>query len=273
LPEGATVKEITIDGAKQTVQDMSPLMIPIRPGKQSIRVKWSTDEGIKIIEHTPVPTLSTPTTNLVIALALPADRWPLFVGGPSMGPALLYWGVLIVIILIALLLGRVKFVPVTTLQWLLLGVGMSTINIPGSLVVVVWFFLMALRGQKSPDNYIAHNSLQVFLVLLTVLAAHSLLTAIPQGLLASPQMQITGNGSTDALLQWFQDRSDQHIPSGWVISLPIWVYRVVMLLWSLWLVFAVLKWAPWAWQSFSSGKVWKAREKKDDGENREVPAV
>ena len=35
---------------------------------------------------------------------LPTDRWPLFVGGPRLGPAVLYWGVMLVVIGVALVL-------------------------------------------------------------------------------------------------------------------------------------------------------------------------
>jgi hypothetical protein len=30
-----------------------------------------------------------------------------------------------------------------------------------------------------------------------------------------------------------------------------------MLVWALWLAFALLKWLQWGWQSFSAGGYWK----------------
>ncbi len=37
----------------------------------------------------------------------------------------------------------------------------------------------------------------------------------------------------------------------------MWVYRVVMLAWSLWLAFAVVRWVRWGWIGFSAGGIWK----------------
>jgi hypothetical protein len=48
-------------------------------------------------------------------------------------------------------------------------------------------------------------------------------------------------------LQWYHDKSSGSLPQGWVISLPMMVYRIVMLLWSLWLAFSLMSWIRWAW--------------------------
>jgi hypothetical protein len=42
-----------------------------------------------------------------------------------------------------------------------------------------------------------------------------------------------------------------------VLSVPIGVYRFLMLAWALWLAIALLKWLPWGWECFSSGGIWK----------------
>jgi hypothetical protein len=70
-------------------------------------------------------------------------------------------------------------------------------------------------------------------------------------------MQVAGNGSTASQLNWFIDRAGSLLPSAWVISLPIFVYRLAMLAWALWLALALLRWAPWAWESFSLGGLWR----------------
>jgi hypothetical protein len=43
----------------------------------------------------------------------------------------------------------------------------------------------------------------------------------------------------------------------WVISAPILLYRGLMLAWSLWLAYALLKWLGWAWECFSAGGLWR----------------
>jgi hypothetical protein len=41
-----------------------------------------------------------------------------------------------------------------------------------------------------------------------------------------------------------------------VLSVPLFVYRSLMLLWALWLAWSLLKWLRWAWQCFSMGGLW-----------------
>jgi hypothetical protein len=35
------------------------------------------------------------------------------------------------------------------------------------------------------------------------------------------------------------------------------VYRIVMLLWALWLSFVLLRWARWGWECFSAQGLWR----------------
>ncbi len=84
----------------------------------------------------------------------------------------------------------------------------------------------------------------------------SLFATIPQSLLSSPNMQITGNGSSAYIYQWYQDHSSASLPTAWVFSLPLWVFRLTMLLWSMWLVIALLKWIKWGWECLSAGRLW-----------------
>ena len=102
------------------------------------------------------------------------------------------------------------------------------------------------------------NLVQILLVLLTVAALAGLYTAIEGGLLGMPDMQIAGNGSTRLLLNWTQDRIDGAMPEPWVMSLPQWVYHVLMLFWSLWLAFSLLSWLRWGWRCFSTPRRWQA---------------
>jgi hypothetical protein len=38
-----------------------------------------------------------------------------------------------------------------------------------------------------------------------------------------------------------------------VVSLPLWVYRVLMFLWALWLALSLIRWAKWGWEGFREG--------------------
>ena len=259
LPAGAQIQRFVIDNVEQTnPQEEGVVKIPLHPGMQTTSVTWQEKQGIQFLTRTPVMRLNAPANNITLSVHLPEDRWPLLVGGPRLGPAQLYWGVLVVILLVAMSLGRTQLAPLKTYQWLLLLIGLSTVNTVGGVLVVLWFFAMAKRKTAGEGlSYRWFNLTQVILVLLTAAALISLIVTIPMSLLSTPDMQITGNSSSDYFLNWYQDRSADTFPQGWVVSTSIWIYRLTMLLWSLWMVFALIKWIHWGWGCFSEGALWK----------------
>lgn len=103
--------------------------------------------------------------------------------------------------------------------------------------------------------------MQVGLVALTFFALVALVGAVANGLLGHPDMQITGYGSHAAQLNWYQDRTGTQLPQPSVWSVSLWVYRLLMLLWALWLAITVLGWLRWGWQAFSTGGLWKSEPK------------
>ncbi len=275
LPLPGRLQHLTIDGSEQTrAVDDGTVVVPLRPGLQIVDIQWDLDTGVTTTTATPPVALATPANNIDLKMELPHSRWPLLVSGPDIGPAMLYWGVLAVIIAVAVALGvggrRLGLsIPVKTWQWLLLIVGMSTVNMVGSLPVVLWFFAMEARRRRTTG---VGNLIQVGLIALSVVALLSLFSTIPQSLLSAPDMQITGNGSSNYLYQWYQDHSASSLPQGQVVSVPLWVYRVAMLAWSLWLVFALLNWVKWGWQSLATGRLWEnppPRGKRTTGSARE----
>ncbi|MEW5757544.1 MAG: hypothetical protein AB1810_14710 [Pseudomonadota bacterium] len=259
LPEGAVLQKLLIDEVEQPIQQsQNKVPLTIAPGSHAITLIWRQDAGVTGRYTTPVLDLGLPAVNNNLTLAMPQDRWILFAGGPKVGPAILFWGVLLVILLVAIALGRTTSTPLKTHHWLLLGVGFSQAPVWMPALVAAWFFLLAYRGrQPETVSNSQFNAMQLLLVVTTVLAASFMLYAIWQGLLGLPHMQIIGNGSWDYELNWYQDRVDGALPSAWVVSVPIFVYRMLMLAWALWLAFALLNWVQWGWGCFSSNGVWR----------------
>ena len=260
LPEAATLATIAINDVPQPIrQDGRQLTLPVAPGVQRFSLSWHSGEGMRAFYRLPAWTLGADSVNASLSLALPPDRWVLFAGGPRMGPAVLFWGVLLVWCLVAIGLGRTHITPLSTWQWLLLVIGLTQIDIALALVVIAWLFALALRA-RLPEGLrnVTFNALQGLLAILTLSALGLLFSAIEQGLLGQPDMQIAGNGSSAAQLNWFQDRVASGYPSAWVLSVSLWVYRGLMLAWALWLAFALLDWLRWGWQCFSTRGVWRA---------------
>lgn len=172
-----------------------------------------------------------------------------------MGPTVLFWGLVVVLVLIARGLGRSRITPLRSWDWLLLGLGLSQAGIWVGVLFASWLFALGLRsllaqdlpGDLPPWRF---NLMQTRLVLLSLAALAALFAAVEQGLLGLPEMQIAGNGSTAASLDWYQDRSGADLPGVWVVSVPMLGYRGLMLAWALWLAVRLLGWLRWGWAGF-----------------------
>lgn len=259
LPEGAELTGVALNGESQPIrQSGSAVVLPLAPGAQTAALTWRSPEAISARYVTPAVDLGAASVNDRIVLNLPRDRWTLFAGGPALGPAVLFWSVLAVIGLAALALGRFGSTPLKNRDWFLLGAGLSQAGIVTLLLVPGWLLLLERRRRLDGNvGTLAFDAFQVLLVVLTLAALAALVGAIQTGLLGLPEMQITGNGSSAYRMTWYQDRADGPMPQGWVVSVPLWVYRGLMLAWALWLAFALLRWLGWAWRCFSSGGIWR----------------
>jgi len=259
LPPRAELQSVLINEVAQPLRSEGrKLILPISPGEQHVTVNWLSSEGIGSWLRTPPVDLGAPGVNSELRLMLGRDRWILLLGGPSLGPAVWFWGELIILLLLALGLARVRLTPLKSWHWLLLLIGLSQVPIAMGALVVGWLLLLGARGRlvREPGNGV-FNGMQVGLVLLTLVALGCLFLAIQQGLLGWPEMQIAGNQSGGHRLNWYQDRSDGALPRAWVLSVPLLVYRLLMLAWALWLAFSLLGWLRWGWDCFSKGGSWR----------------
>ena len=103
-------------------------------------------------------------------------------------------------------------------------------------------------GPRSSWKSAGSYSAQVVLAAFSIAALGVLISAIPYGLLGQPDMGlINGYGG----LPWFMDRTAAQLPQPFVLSVSIWFYKLAMLLWALWLSFALLRWLPWAWRQYA----------------------
>ncbi|MBG7601141.1 MAG: hypothetical protein IZT60_01175 [Gammaproteobacteria bacterium] len=259
LPQQAQLQSVIIDGRSQPIrQEERKVLLPLHPGEQQYVLKWREPEGISTGWETPQVDLGHPSVNARIKVKLAGDRWTLFAFGPTLGPAVLFWGELLVLIAIAIVLGRLKqWTPLGTGSWFLLGIGLTQVSPASALLVVGALLALGYRRQIDTTGMKYFNLLQIALALLVIVGASSLLWAVQQGLLGVPRMQIGGNGSTASELNWYQDRSDALLPQASIISLPLSVYRWLMLAWALWLALSVLKWSQWAWSAFTHGERWR----------------
>ncbi|MGR9012743.1 MAG: hypothetical protein ACU83U_03785 [Gammaproteobacteria bacterium] len=257
LPENAILQSVAINGRTQPIrQDGRKLTLPINPGKQQVSISWREAAGISSIMTTPQVDLGTESVNANLNIGLGQDRWVLFAMGPKLGPAVLFWGVLIVILIVSFGLGKIQLTPLKNRQWFLLLVGLSQIPMGSAGLVIAWLMLLGWRKTQAVEGSRYFNLLQIIIGGLTLVSLGLLFLAVEQGLLGSPDMQIIGNQSSAFNLNWYQDRSLATLPIATLISVPLMVYRLLMLAWSLWLAVSLLNWLKWGWACFSSNGIW-----------------
>lgn len=265
LPDKVELKSLSIDGNKQAIQQQQgKVILPLLPRKQEAVLEWQEEGTMPVHYAFPSIDVGLAGVNSEFRLSLPQDRWVLWVNGPLLGPAVLFWGVVAVLLVFAILLGRSGLTPLKSWQWFLLGIGLSQSSPYLMVLMALWLIALALRGKYALEQrpYWQFNALQTALVLLTIMALAILIGAVANGLLGNPHMQIAGNASSAYNLVWYQDRTAAVLPQPSVISVPMLYYRLFMLAWALWLTVALLGWLRWGWQAFSQGGLWQNKPPK-----------
>jgi hypothetical protein len=258
IPPDAQVKHVAADGQIVPLRPAEGVLpLTLSPGQHGVVVEFSRGDGTGLLSRSPAIDLGVAGTNVNTTLALPHDRWVLFAWGGGVGPAILYWGELVAFIVVALALGRVRRTPLRTQDWLLLGLGLSTFSWWVLIVFAAWLFVLDRRPAIRIEKRWQFNTAQVLLAIFSVVALGILVSAIPYGLLGEPDMGVLNGGPE--FLPWFMDRTAPQLPQPYVVSVSIWFYKLAMLLWALWLSFALLRWLPWAWRQYGSEGMWRGK--------------
>ena len=275
LPAGAELLDANRDGEpiNLAVRD-GKLSLPLLPGEHGYTLRLREPHGVAVRTRTPVFALHAPVANVDLALQLPQDRWVLWTWGPTTGPAVLYWSQLLVLLFAAWLLARYAPTPLRFRHWLLLGLGFSAFAWSAYALVVVWLILLGLRARSTPSERLGStkfNLMQLGLALLTLLALVVLIGAVPKGLLGLPDMHVAGNASNAWNLRWFADQSAGALPGAGVLSVSLWVYKLAMLAWALWLAWSLIDWLRWAFDAWTRGGYWRKPAPKPGAAPPQLP--
>ena len=263
LPAGATLLSAHRDGVALSlgIRD-GKLGLPLLPGDHRYEIGLREPHGMATLLRTSSLDLGAPAANIDVNAGLPRDRWVLWTWGPTDGPAVLYWPQLVVLLIVAWLLARYAPTPLRFHQWLLLGLGFSTMSWAGFALVAAWLVLFGLRARyelSEKSRAILFNITQAFLIAFSLVALVVLIGAVPNGLLGLPDMRIVGNDSSVTRLSWFIDQTAGQLPRGGVFSVSLWVYKIAMLAWALWLANALIGWLRWAFAAWIRGGYWQKR--------------
>lgn len=262
LPAGSEATSLTSNGTSIPIRkDGDQVIIPLKPGEQEVSLQWKSDQPLAFLARAGALRLPVESANITTSIQVPDNRWVLWADGPLCGPAVRFWGILLGSLLTAWVLGRLAHSPLRPREWMLLAIGLTQIPLYLALVVVGWLFFLAWRGSEAFQRLRpwGHNLLQVFLIFLTLGVLGIFIAIVAAGLLGSPEMFIRGNDSTHFLLRWYEARCAGTLPQPRCFSVSIWWYRLLMLLWALWLAAALIRWLLWGWQQFSSGTCFRRK--------------
>lgn len=259
LPADFQLNEVMIDNKViNLTRSANALSIPIYPGLHNIRIAMRANAETTSYMHSPVFELNAPVSNITTNINVDRQRWVLWTSGPTLGPAVLYWGELFTFILVALMLSRLTFSPLSAVSWIILGLGLSLNNWTILMMMVVWFAAITASQYRSSKMSVGnYNLIQVGLYTWSIITVISLIAIVPMSLLGSPSMGIEGNYSSDYMLRWFADQSQGMLPDIAVFSVPLWIYKGLMFVWVIWLSFALINWIKWAWQKLGEQGYWK----------------
>jgi len=261
LPKDAAVKSLTVAG-RETLPTGGPdeVGFTLPPGATEVVVRFREKTPLGFFTRTPAVRLGLPAVNVESRLELPADRWILATHGETpLGPAVLFWGWLAAVVVVALALSHTRLTPLSRRQWLLYGLGLVQATPGRALLAVAWLLGLGWRRRLSGgQGRLLFNCGQILLVLLTLAGLAALYVTLQSGLLGLPRTQVGGGGSTATALVWTFDRVAGAVPVSWVMSTPLFVFRLLMLAWAVWLACALIAWLRWGFDSLTEGGAWRS---------------
>lgn len=275
LPTGSILEGMAIDGRDQPLTTGTIISFPITHGEHVYAVNWRMEDALGWLYRTPDLAIDGGARNVSHTVQLAKSRWILLLGGPAIGSAVLFWGVVIVSVLVGLTLTYLPKFPLTKLDAILVAVGATLANIWALLFVALWTLGIWWRARTKLDELpvYVYRIIQIALGFLAFVGLLALFFTVLSALQTPPDMYITSSSilsdraqfstANTHLLRWFADESSVNLPTAWVFSLPFWVYQLTMLAWSLWLVFALIKWVRATFTALSVPTFWGSTLRRD----------
>ena len=259
IDAAAVVQSFSVDGRSMPLNpEQGVLRFTLEPGSHEVVLQWRERVPTGLVDSTPQVALSAAAVNVTIEHTPSRRRWILWTDGPAWGPVVTMWQYVIGLLLASLLLARFIPVPMAAPSWFVLGIGTTQTDGAGLLMVVLWLALLGWRGRQTELKPGWSNLLVILIAGMTFIAFLSLTAAIASGLaLHPPDMGIRGGASSDGYLVWYEARSAADLPRGWALTVPLWVWHVLMLVWSLWVARMFIRWARWGWAQMQQGGFWR----------------
>lgn len=228
-----------------TLQPGNRLSFTVQPGDQEWNVSFVTDEGAALRSISPKFTFSIPVHNATITPKFGDERrpnrWIVGLGGDGVRPVSMDIVYIALAAFIGALIGLLPYSPLRPYQWSLLAVGLIHGHLLGLLIVTGLVFL-------APHLWARNTTWKVITGVVGAAIVVWLFFAILGSLGTPPEMKLKSIGFG---LMWYNDfiAAGQPLSEAIVYSVPLWLYRGFMLVWSLWVVVFVLKTLKQIWET------------------------
>ena len=258
LPENADIESLMFGEEFQSLPSNNVVLVPVQPGNHLYTLNWKTDRGMSLAYSPPSASLSQPAVNTSTDIQLPENRWILWLAGSSFGSTVAFWSVLVGVLLAAVVVSKIPSFALSTRDAVILAAGASLVDLKMLVVVGIWFLAIWFKSRTKEEivRPWLYRLEQLVLTGITLLVLYVLVNTIVTALTNDPNMYIVGAKYYNDWFTWFSDEITGEVPSPWILSVPMWVYLVLILAWVMWLVFTLLKWMRAWWESLKTPVLW-----------------
>lgn len=258
LPEDASVESFQFGGEFQSLPANNVVLLPVQPGSHQYSIDWNTEHGVSMLYKPPKVSFNQNAVNAHTVIQLPDSRWTVWLAGSSFGTTVAFWSVLIGVLIVSIAISKIPGFALSTRDAVILAIGATLVQLSMLVFVGIWFLAVWLKSRAKEEitRPWLYRTGQVILGGITLLLLYVLLNTIVAALTNDPNMYISGLLSSNHVFAWFSDEIAGVVPTPWVLSFPKWVYFVLILAWSMWLVFALLRWIRDWWQTLKTPVLW-----------------
>jgi hypothetical protein len=269
LDENAVINSVSYDGVDSNLTNEKGLIsVGFLPGGHKVVIDWQVDTSFGTINTTPTISLESAYTNISQTIKIAKNRRELYGKSQAVGPAMIYWGEFLFFTVLAFFLARLPYSILKFWQWLALGYAFGTVSWFAFGFIAIWLFYVGWKKQYvAEDKNYKTILLQWFTLVFTFFTLVVFIGSVAYGLLSYPQMGIVGQNSYASHLNWFLDVHQGQLPSITIISLPIWWYKGLMLVWSIWVSFSLLNWLKQLLKSLHKNHWWGRSKIKTETKN------
>lgn len=257
------IVDLSINQAKiQSDVKNDEVSLMLKPGINNVVINFTYTPEDSFIFKAPEFDFNTQVMNASLKVQ-DGKNWVLYTGGADIKPSVLLWSVLVTLFIFSFIVFKSGSIGLSFISTALLLFGISQVGIDFVIFSLLWFFMIKFRMSNTMEDfktYFRFNAFQFFFALLTVFVISGMISVVAKGLLLTPESFIAGYQSSFTSLYWYsQDYATQQTP--WLLTAPIWVYRVLMMVWAVWLAFNMLNWLKSCWIAFSNNGFWYKKPK------------